>query len=140
MLADNPRYLPFFLIFQFNRRLKVPAGQLLIKFKSKQQTRDIEKNDITQAYHIRSSNFTFSLEASHKFCPIHHYWWSNDPSCPDVTSLCRNCIISVKLRPLQGGKYPNGIYAGRVKVRSRSALRPSLNSRCFDALCPCMAK
>lgn len=116
----------------------MPAGQLLIKFKSKHQTRDIEKSNITQAQHTRRSNLTFSLEASHKFWPVLNYWWSNDPSCPDVTSLCRSCIISVKLRPLQGGRYSNGI-SSRVKVGLRAALRPSLN-RCFDAPSSCMTE
>lgn len=60
MLADNPRYPPFFLIFQFNGRLKVSAGQLLIKFKPKKEMKKIEREDIAQAHHTgSSSNFTF---------------------------------------------------------------------------------
>lgn len=58
------------------------TSQIIIK-------QDIEKNDITQAHHTRTSNFKFSLEASHKFWPVHSYWWSNGPSCAVVTSLCK---------------------------------------------------
>jgi len=38
----------------------VPAGQLLIKFKSKQEMREIEREDIAQTHHTgSSSNFKF---------------------------------------------------------------------------------